>query len=131
MLLEQQASEINSVDSYSYKLVGKSPVIIDWQPMIIEILDDLSQQTKSVIAAKFHNTLAEIMLNIANQAHQQHIVLSGGCFQNAYLTECCVKKLESAGYTVFTHEKIPPNDGGIALGQLYASVFNSNRKKTT
>ncbi len=124
MLLEQKASLQVTEDSYSYLLLKKPPFIIDWQPMIIEILDDLTHLGKNKIAAKFHNTLADIMLNLAHQAQQQQkIVLSGGCFQNSYLTERCIKKLETAGFTVYTHEKVPPNDGGLALGQLYSTVL--------
>ena len=123
MLLEQKASLEVTEDSYSYLLLKHQPLIIDWQPMIIEILEDLTHLGKNKIAAKFHNTLADIMLNLAHQAQQQKIVLSGGCFQNAYLTERCIKKLETAGFTVYTHEKVPPNDGGLALGQLYSTVL--------
>ncbi len=123
MLLEQKTSLEVTDDSYSYLLLKNHPLIIDWQPMVIEILEDLTHLGKHKIAAKFHNTLAEIMLNLANQAQQKKIVLSGGCFQNAYLTERCIKKLETAGFTVYTHEKAPPNDGGLALGQLYSTVL--------
>jgi len=123
ILLEQAASVVNTEDSYPFKVLEGQSLIIDWQSMVIEILADLPQLSKNTIAAKFHNTLANIMLEIANQSQQQTIVLSGGCFQNAYLTECCIKKLETAGFTVYTHEKIPPNDGGLALGQLYSAVL--------
>jgi hydrogenase maturation protein HypF len=49
--------------------------------------------------------------------------LSGGCFQNAYLLEQAVTRLRSAGYSVSWPERIPPNDGGIALGQILAAVL--------
>ena len=123
MLLEQAASLVETDASYPYDLVAAESLIIDWQAMIIEILADIPKLTVNLIAAKFHNTLADMMLNIANQAQQQNVVISGGCFQNAYLTERCVTKLETAGFTVYSHEKIPPNDAGLALGQLYYSAL--------
>ena len=63
------------------------------------------------------------MLAIAELAEQKTIVLSGGCFQNAFLVEKAVRKLNTAGFNVYCHEKIPPNDGGLALGQLYAAKY--------
>jgi hydrogenase maturation protein HypF len=122
ILLEQLASTSSIEDSYSFTIIDQQALVIDWQSMIIEILSDLPKIDKNIIAAKFHNTLAEMMLNVTMHAKQQKIVLTGGCFQNAYLTEKCVSKLEAAGFKVYTHEKIPPNDGGIALGQLYSSL---------
>ena len=124
MLLEQLARTSSTEQSYAFTLIGKQALEINWQPMVIEILADLVSLDKKTIAAKFHNTLADIMLSLAKQAQQQNIVLSGGCFQNAFLTEKCSVKLENAGFTVYTHEKIPPNDGGIALGQLYSAILD-------
>jgi len=46
------------------------------------------------------------------------VVLSGGVFQNAYLTELTVRLLTEAGFQCYTHQQVPPNDGGIALGQV-------------
>jgi hydrogenase maturation protein HypF len=48
-------------------------------------------------------------------------VLSGGCFQNRYLTEQTVSRLRASGFSVYWHKDIPPNDGGIALGQVVAA----------
>jgi hydrogenase maturation protein HypF len=45
------------------------------------------------------------------------VVLSGGCFQNSYLVERAAPALEALGFSVYTHQRVPPNDGGIALGQ--------------
>jgi hydrogenase maturation protein HypF len=120
MQLEQLASTIHTNESYPFKLIEGECIIIDWYSTITALLADLNRQNKNLVAAKFHNTLAEIMLRIAKLGQQKNIVLSGGCFQNAYLTERCVEKLKTAGFSVYTHEKIPPNDGGLALGQLYA-----------
>ena len=123
MLLEQLASTVHTNESYPFKLIEGECIIIDWFNTITALLNDLNQQNQNLIAAKFHNTLAEIMVEIAKRSQQKNIVLSGGCFQNAYLTERCTEKLKTAGFTVYTHEKIPPNDGGLALGQLYAATL--------
>jgi hydrogenase maturation protein HypF len=123
MLLEQQASTIHTNEFYPFNLIEKECIIIDWHSTIMALLADLNQQNKNFVAAKFHNTLAEIMVRIAELGQQKNVVISGGCFQNAYLTERCIAKLKTAGFSVYTHEKIPPNDGGLALGQLYAATL--------
>jgi len=123
MQLEQLAEQSEHNDYYAFILQKNQPIIIDWQPMIIALLTDLTHLKTCFIAKKFHNTLAEIVLAIALRSQQKIIILSGGCFQNAILTETCINKLETGGFSVYTHEKIPPNDGGLALGQLYSQII--------
>jgi len=127
ILLEQLAETVNSEQCYPVSLEGDNPIVIEWQSLFISLLADLNQLNKAEIARKFHNTLAEIILQISQKQQQQKqtIVLTGGCFQNALLTEICIKKLTNAGFSVYTHQKIPPNDGGLALGQLYAVNLDS------
>ena len=78
--------------------------------------------SQSIISVKFHNTLVEIIVAVAIKIKQNHVVLSGGCFQNKYLTEHTVKRLREEGFRPYWHQRIPPNDGGIALGQAYAAL---------
>ena len=119
MLLEQAIGDTQTQLSYDFILSDSLPMVIDWQLMIRGLLVDLQSLDNALISAKFHNTLVEIMVCIAKKIAQKTVVLSGGCFQNAYLTERCVKNLTAAGFRVYNHEQIPPNDGGLALGQLY------------
>jgi hydrogenase maturation protein HypF len=99
-----------------------SHLIIDWAPVVTQILNDHRHGVPvGVISAKFHNTLTEAILRVARQLGEARVVLSGGCFQNKYLTERTVRRLEEEGYRPYWHQRVPPNDGGIALGQLYAS----------
>ncbi|MCK4460185.1 MAG: hypothetical protein KAW46_00185, partial [candidate division Zixibacteria bacterium] len=72
-------------------------------------------------AAKFHQTLAEMIATVASRVGERKIVLAGGCFQNRYLTERALASLEHHGFEVYLHERVPPNDGGIALGQIMAA----------
>jgi hydrogenase maturation protein HypF len=98
--------------------------VVDWEPMVYGILDDLRRGLgTSLIAAKFHNTLAAMIVAVAQQADEQRVVLSGGCFQNRYLTERAVARLRAAGFRPFWHQRIPANDGGIALGQALAAHY--------
>ncbi len=120
MRLEQLAETSEIKDKYPVKFLGNNPIVIDWHGLFIALVRDLNQIGKADIAAKFHHTLAKMMLQIAHHSQQPLIVLTGGCFQNKLLTEICVNELEQAGFSVYTHQKIPPNDGGLALGQLYA-----------
>jgi hydrogenase maturation protein HypF len=57
-------------------------------------------------------------VEVAQAVGLERIVLSGGCFQNQYLTERVCYRLREAGFRPFTHQRVPPNDGGIALGQI-------------
>jgi hydrogenase maturation protein HypF len=125
MQLEQQANLSSLNSEYPFKLSDTTPSIIDWQPLIEALLFDLNQSPISDIAAKFHNSLATIILQLAQLAGVKCLALSGGCFQNAYLTAKTVSKLEAAGFTVYRHQKLPPNDGGLAVGQLYAVKLNA------
>jgi len=103
--------------------IGKSeaPSRLDWEPMVRGILRDVGSGTPcGLISARFHNTLAEMILAMADQSRLEKVVLSGGCFQNLYLLERTVGRLESSGFRPYWHQRVPTNDGGIALGQIAA-----------
>ncbi len=91
----------------------------DWRPMIRAIVRDLQQGIPtSRIAARFHNSVVQWGLEMARRAGLERVVLSGGCFQNRYLLRNLRQKLQQAGFRVYVHQQVPPNDGGIALGQI-------------
>jgi len=86
------------------------------------IVDDLQGGTSvATVSARFHNTLAclvaETCLLVRADTGLARVVLSGGVFQNRILTEQCVALLRRGGFEVLTHSLVPPNDGGLALGQ--------------
>ena len=121
MLLENCATKDETKDCYDFDVNDSG--IIDWQTMIEQLLYDKTTQSKNYCAAKFHNSLAKMSVAIAKRANQKTIVLSGGCFQNAQLTEKIFSELKNAGFTVHCHKNVPPNDGGLAVGQLHAMSF--------
>lgn len=95
----------------------------DWRPLLDAIRNDLRVGAPlSEIAARFHNALTDWILEVATRVRVRDVVLSGGCFQNAYLTERAAALLESRGFRVHTHQRVPPNDGGISLGQAVMSL---------
>jgi len=125
-------------ESYGYVINESSPMlIIEWKLMILGILDDQTRGLPaSTISAKFHNTLADIVAEVARRIEVPRVVLTGGCFQNKYLTERCVQQLVKSGFRPYWHQRVPPNDGGISLGQMYAvsrteqqSTEHSTRKE--
>jgi len=122
MELEWAINGVATDASYPFRLVERSPAaIVDWQPMLRTILDDVQRHVPvGLIAAMFHNTLAEMIVAVARRVGEPRVVLSGGCFQNAYLTERTVQRLQAGGFRAYWHQRIPPNDGGIALGQIAA-----------
>jgi hydrogenase maturation protein HypF len=117
-------------DKYSFTLQEKSPLVIDWQPAILEIIDDLrAGKTPGMISAKFHNMLAEMIVAVARKIRQEKVVLSGGCFQNRLLTERTIDRLTAENFRPYWHQRIPPNDGGISLGQVVAATMSKNPKR--
>jgi hydrogenase maturation protein HypF len=90
--------------------------------MIKAILADVKDGIQAgIISARFHNALVEAIVAVAKRAGQNRVVLSGGCFQNRYLTERAVRRLQAEGFRPYWHQRVPPNDGGIALGQVIAA----------
>lgn len=126
MLLENLADR--AVDTaYPFKLGSSEPCVLDWEPMIRAIQKDLRDQRPTAhIAAQFHNTLAAMILAVAKRYGEHRVVLSGGCFENRYLTERTVTLLDENGFRPFWHQRVPTNDGGIALGQVLAAVRASH-----
>jgi hydrogenase maturation protein HypF len=92
---------------------------IDWQPLVEAMLEDSRRGVDvGIIAARFHNALVEAILAVAKAVGEPKVALTGGCFQNRLLTERASQRLREAGFDVLLHRKVPPNDGGISLGQI-------------
>ena len=122
MELEFSLDGIETDEAYSFKIAdAEQPVILDWQPVIEGVLADLQRGLPTgEISAKFHNALVEAIVSIAHLVGERQVALTGGCFQNRYLTERAVGRLEQEGFRAYWHQRVPPNDGGIALGQILA-----------
>ena len=97
--------------------------IISLMPVTEAILMDMAANVPvRDLAARFHNTLTEMIVGVARAAEVEQVALSGGCFQNRRLLERTVNALEQAGFRPFWHQQVPTNDGGIALGQIAAAL---------
>lgn len=120
MELEFAIGDINNDESYDIEVADNlNPMIIDWKLLVGQIIEDIKQNMKiGLIAAKFHNAMVEIIIAITKIAGLEKVVLSGGCFQNKYLIEKSISRLNQEGYRPYWNQRIPPNDGGIALGQV-------------
>jgi hydrogenase maturation protein HypF len=124
MELEFLTQSVKSEECYPFEIDETPKVkIVDWRSILVGILTDMKNHiSQSIISAKFHGTLIEIIVAVAMKIKQNRVVLSGGCFQNKYLTEHTVKRLREEGFRPYWHQRVPPNDGGIALGQAYAAL---------
>jgi hydrogenase maturation protein HypF len=112
----------NVHETYPFRIIDDSPFIVDWAPIILQILIDLERDVSpGYISAKFHDTLVELILAVAQKIGEPKVLLTGGCFQNRYLVERSVQRLSEVGFTPYWHQRVPPNDGGIALGQVVAA----------
>ena len=116
------SADPNETGFYPFDIIRNEICIVDWCPFINKLLKDLENNVSiNKISAKFHNTLAQIILSLAKIADLEKVVLSGGCFQNALLLEKSVNLLNTEGFNVYWHQRIPPNDGGLSLGQIAAA----------
>lgn len=112
-------SDPDEKGAYSFSLVDGNPFMLDWRPMISEILTDIDQNVPvSEIGGKFHRTMVNIMISVAKEKGYQQIVVGGGCFQNKILLENLISASEANGIKVFWPHHIPTNDGGISFGQI-------------
>ena len=129
--LESLAVQIaHDVDPHAYTFCLKraasddpmSPAEIDCGSLIGQILTDIRFGVETnVIAAQFHHAVANLVLHSCKTARDvdgiNTVGLTGGVFQNALLFQLTTRRLAEDGFEVLTHSNVPPNDGGLALGQ--------------
>jgi hydrogenase maturation protein HypF len=111
-----------SSERYPYAVAGDGPWQLDFRPMIESLVGEVAGgAARSTMSAKFHNTLAgatvDMCERIGRKTGLRRVCLSGGTFQNVRLLAATLAGLRSSGFEVFLHAQVPPNDGGIALGQ--------------
>src|ERR1051326_6422908 len=128
--LEQIANE-HADHPYSFEF---SNGVINAETVIQTIVADLLDGVPpAIISTRFHAGVASLITSIANRIREEYklnrVVLSGGVFQNSILVCATLAQLESAGFEVFTHRRVPPNDGGISLGQ--AAIADARLKHGT
>lgn len=101
--------------------------ILDLKPTVLAIIDDLHAGVPiRNISAGFHRTLTEMIVHIARSVGEKRVILTGGCFQNKTLLESTIDRLYAEGFQPYWHRTIPPNDGGIVLGQIMAALREQN-----
>ncbi len=114
--IELEAIAADSGEAYPFA-IGEGTV--DFRPAIRSIVE--LREPAPVIAARFHQTVASAIVEqaaaIAAASGLDRVCLSGGTFQNWRLLDLVIPALGGAGLEVFVHARVPPNDGGIALGQ--------------
>jgi hydrogenase maturation protein HypF len=124
MELEWAAEGASLEASYPLPVRPAGPLhLVDWEPLLTALLADLAAGRETAgLACRFHNSLAEAVVRVAEIVGEAKVLLTGGCFQNRLLTERTVARLRAAGFHPYWHQRVPPNDGGIALGQLVAAA---------
>jgi len=124
--LEAMAAR-DCTESYEFGLAAGEKVIEASDVMHAAVADLLNGVPRAVVAAKFHNAVARLIATIAERVraerHLGRVALSGGVFQNVLLLTHTKQLLRASGFEVFTHARVPTNDGGISLGQ--AAVANA------
>ena len=111
-------------DQYEFDLIetADKPLQFDLGKMLRQIIDDIqNDRPAAAISAKFHNTIAAALLQMAKAAREStkrnSVALSGGVFCNRYLANRLIKQLKQNGFSILLHQNVPSNDGGISLGQ--------------
>ncbi len=104
-----------------------APLELDWAPALAALLDDRDRGVGvGTMAARFHNGLADAIVEVAERVGMERVALSGGCFQNVVLTERTAEALERRGLRPVLHRRVPANDGGLALGQVAVAAARAN-----
>jgi len=109
--------------SYPFQITGgKEEFVIDTLPIVKAVVEERKKgESTEIIATRFHWTVSQIILKVCqllrNYWNLNEVALSGGVFQNSLILKQATSLLTSSGFKVLLHSLVPPNDGGISLGQ--------------
>ena len=124
--LEIQAAQSRQLASYPFSIDRQGntpPSLVDVSPMIRAIVHDIQQNIPvPIIASRFHHTIATLLARVCDEIREQTnlniVALSGGVFQNRLLLEQLLNLLKERNFQVYINRCVPPNDGGLSLGQI-------------
>jgi len=125
MLLEGAIRKGKGYGSYPFAPRGGNRIpAVDWKEVVAGVVSDVAARVPApVIARRFHDTIAEMILSVsgrlADSSGASTVLLSGGVFQNAYLLRRLLSGFRTRNLRVRIHREVPPNDGGISLGQAF------------
>ncbi|MEU3406583.1 carbamoyltransferase HypF [Streptomyces sp. NPDC006670] len=110
----------------------KAPVTADPAPVLAAAVADVRAGTpRPLVAARFHAAVAALVADLCLLARAAHgldtVALTGGVFCNTLLSSACARALRARGFTVLRQHRVPPNDGGLALGQLMVAAAAATR----
>lgn len=109
--------------AYEFRQTTTSPTQIDWRPMIRQVLADVERGTPpGAMSARFHRGLADVIFRVCRRFENLPVVMSGGVFQNRALVEEIVRGFAPVRQPLAIPGAIPPNDGGLAAGQLAVAL---------
>jgi hydrogenase maturation protein HypF len=119
--IELEALAADVLEPYAFELAG-APFAVDLRPTVRAMAGELvAGRPASEVAGRFHETMARVVVagcqRIREVSDVRTVALSGGCFQNRRLSERSLALLRSDGFDVHQHRRVPPNDGGVSLGQ--------------
>ncbi|NUR58774.1 MAG: carbamoyltransferase HypF [Catenulispora sp.] len=118
----EQLADPHEEGRYPVRIAEGEALVVRAADLVGGVLDDLAAGVPApVVAARFHNGLAAAVVEVCERIRLDSgvgvVALSGGVFQNVLLVQRCVAGLERVGFEVLTHRRVPPNDGGVSLGQ--------------
>jgi hydrogenase maturation protein HypF len=123
----EAAADPHEAGAWPFPLVLRegAPAILDWEPLLHGLLEDLGRGVNArSLAARFQNSLVDGIVRTAEAAGEADVALTGGCFQNRLLLERAAERLSALGFKVLLHRDVPPNDGGVSLGQVLAGAYH-------
>jgi hydrogenase maturation protein HypF len=121
-------------ECYRVNFESNAPLVIDVKSFMTQCAEDLADSVPaSIAAARFHNTLSEAVAisceRLLKESGLKIVGLTGGCFQNKLFTERTLEKLLERDIKALVHENIPPNDGGLAIGQATVAQERMLRRR--
>jgi hydrogenase maturation protein HypF len=120
-------ADASCVESYEFEFDGRGSIIKADAVITRAVGDLLEGRAAGEVSAKFQTAVAHLIANVARRLRDERrlnrVCLSGGVFQNVFLLERACRQLRQDGFEVFTHGRVPPNDGGISFGQ--AAIANA------
>ncbi len=128
-ILLEDACDESAEGCYALPRAPEPRRLLDWRPMIQQIMQDLARgESQGAMAMKFHRSIANAITQVCHDCVSMPIVLGGGVFQNRVLVELLARQLRR--HTLGLPGKIPPNDGGLAAGQLAIAAAQIRQGRT-